>query len=816
MRRKMTIVLLLLLVCAGRTAHAGLYDEFVTLDPETKYFRNADGLFCGFGMNYNQIIDDKMFHAPSMYDLEVMASDLRKLKRMGFTHLSLRMNWGVVTRKETKADALANWDKLLDLVEEHGLYVEIWFDPLNSWPAEVPGQQRRETIIRERNWQLYLDCVGEMVGRFKDRKSILGWRSENESLPVSAQARYDNLPELLAPFREAVKAHYGTIAKVNEAWDTSYSTFDDMTLPGKDEEGSGRLIDYNVLFHEPFIIERNREFERVFHKNNPNHILIVSGIGAVGGRVGFLFEVHDIDKLEGFDICGNGLYGRFPPQGAGSLLHYHRTIRKFLSLGKPAMITEVGIEVGGEKALTRSYQRDWILTNFADAVGAGGTAMDIWAYTSVTEADGNYRSTDNVTCQGLSEFIHGVAGAVFPQESPEVLILKTKGEDYGYWPWRCHGNAMMLADILYQMHIPCDFMTDANVTAERLEKYSFIFVPSQSVLIDEPVWRMINTWVRREPNRALALGKFAPTSALVKPAQIPVTMASLIGQPPTVAVEGIDIDESQTLTFDFQKHFGRFRPGDRLDFNYGGADSIWDMPRQWPESMQVVATLDGAGDGTTPLLVEDTLPNGSKVYIMGFRLGLVTWSLGMDALQPTFDNMVPLYGEMLKRAGVTAQYDAPHNIGVYMSRDNDVVIVKERMGIATEEILRSERLGSSLFIGATVTLTEGQPPTLSADLPPRGVRVFRRAPVSIVGHSGSISVRCMECEPRIVAIEVTSASPVRLALSQLEPAARYQLTTVVAGTHRQSAGIVESTEEGTLVLELSASEAKFVRLEFIK
>ena len=61
MRRRVGIVLLLLLAFVGRAAHAGLYDEFVTLDADTKYFRNADGLFCGFGMNYNQIIDGKMF-----------------------------------------------------------------------------------------------------------------------------------------------------------------------------------------------------------------------------------------------------------------------------------------------------------------------------------------------------------------------------------------------------------------------------------------------------------------------------------------------------------------------------------------------------------------------------------------------------------------------------------------------------------------------------------------------------------------------------------------------------------------------------------
>jgi len=797
-------------------AHAGPYDEVVTLDAETKYFRNADGLFCGFGVNYNQVIDGKMRHAPSMFDLDVMAADLRLIKRMGFTHLSLRMNWGLLSREETKADALVHWNEVLDLVEAHGLYVEIWFDPLNSWPREVEGKHRRQTIIRDRNWRIYLDWVGEMSGRFKDRKCILGWRSENESLPVETQARYDNVPELLEHFLKAVRAHYGTIDRANEAWGTSYSTFDEITLPGEDEDDSARLTDYNVLFHEPFIIERNRELARVFHRHNPNHLLIISGIGAVGGRVGFLFEVHDIDKLEGFDICGNGLYGNFPPQGAGSLLHYHRTIRKFLSLGKPAMITEVGVEVGGAKGLTRRHQRDWILTNFADAVGAGGTAMDIWAYTSITGADGNFRSTDNETCRALSEFMHGVSGAVFDQEAPDVLILKTKAEDYGYWPWRCHGNAMMLADFLYQMHIPCDFMTDANVTPERLEKYRFVFVPSQTVLIDERVWRMIDAWLRAEPDRGLAIGRFAPVSPHLKSAHLPITMANLIGQPPNLAVSTIDLPEVASLAFDFKQPFGPFRPGDLIRFKYGGSDSVWDMPRRWPDSARIVATLKRAGEGDTPVLVEDTLPNGSKVYIMSFRLGLVSWSMGLHMMQPTFDNMVPLYGEMLRRAGVNVQYDAPHNVGVYMSRDNDVVIVKERMGIATEELLRSERLGASAYVGATLTLSKDALPVLSADLPPRGVRVFRRAPIRVSRFSNSASVRCLECDPAVVEIEVVSAEPVALELSQLEPNAKYQLTSVEPSTHRQAANMLESDKDGKLLVELDGAERRFVRLEVKK
>jgi len=803
-----------LFLAAALSAFAEPFDEFVTLDDDTKHFRNADGLFCGFGVNYCQRLDGKMGHAPSRFDLAVMESDLRQIRRIGFTHVVLRMNWGLLSRKETKAGALVHWKKVLDLVEQHGLYAQIWFDPLNSWPAEVQAKHRRQTIFRDRNWRLYLDWVAETVGRFKGRKCILAWRSENESLPVDTATRHANDPELRTHFVNALKAHYRTVEHVNKAWGTAYAGFDSVKLPGKEHDlpDSAQLIDYNVLFHEPFIIERNQELARVIRKHDPNHLLFVSGIGAVGGRVGFLFEVHDVDKLTGFDVCGNGLYGRFHPQGTGSLLHYARTVRKFLSLGKPAMITEVGTEIGKHG---RTYQRDWILAHFADAVGAGATAMDIWAYTSITDEDGNFRSTDNSTCHGLGEFIRSVQGTVFPQEQPQVLILKTKAEDYGRWPWRCHGNAMMLGDFLYQMHVPYDVMTDANITPERLDRYSFVFVPSRSVLLAEPVWQMIDGWVRGKPNRGLAVGYFSPRSAALQPTT-PRTMAKLMGFDPGAPHSVVGVKDVQTLAFHFERPFGPFRAQGELELRFGGAGVLWNMPRQWADSAQIVATLRHTEAANMPLLVENRLANGSRVYSLAMRLGLVSWSLSMGMLQPTFDNLVPLYAEMLRRSGVTPRYAAPHNLGVYISKDNDAVIVKERMGIATRELLRSDRLGSFLYQGATVSLRRGRPPALLGPLRPRGVRVFRRVPIRVTKSSGEVGATALEHSRSAVHVKVESEGTTVLMIDGLEPNADFQLTSVEAPSRRLRATTLDSDQQGQIVLTVEPSDGTYVRLEFHK
>jgi len=791
--------------------------EFVTLDPETKYLKDADGLFCGFGMNYNQVLDGKLHASPYAFDLDILEDDLSQIARMGFTHVVFRMQWGYFVEGEGRDPeaAYAKWEEILDRVGKHGLYAQIWFDSW-VWPGDMTLDDKFNIVIVDEFWRRYLEWVSEVTAHFKDNKVIMAWRSENESLGVRTQARHAQHPALLGRFRDALGAHYRTVEKLNEAWGTGYAGFDEVKLPMPEDDATAKLIDYNILLHEPFVIARNQELARVVRKSDPNHLLFISGIGAIGGRVGGLFEIHDIDKLTGFDVCGNGLYGDFPPQGVGSLLHHARTIRKFISYGKPAMITEVGISHSEGHPL-RQLQKEWVLAHFADALGAGGTVMDIWDYTWITDPRGNYRSTDNVACRGVREFLQKAGRQVFAQESARVLILRSKAEDYGNWPWRSHGNAQMVGDFLYQMHVPYDVITDANVTPERLRKYAFIFVPSQTVLIEEPVWRMIDNWLR-SGTRGMAIGYIQPQSRTLQPTSLPPAMAGLVGLDPDAAHDVIGFTEPQVLSVVFSRSFGPFQPGDVLNLNPGAHSELWDMPREWASSARVVATIKTGDNRVTPALVENRLPNGSSVYCTAFTGGLVPWAINHRVTQPTFDNMVPLYAEMLSRVGVAGEYDAPRSLGVYISKDDSTVIVKERMGRSTTDLLRSERLGRSLFSEASITLKSGEPALLSAELPPRGVRIFRRLPITVTDFTGRITARAWEFDPEYVELEISGKGPLTIALGGLKPEREYQITSVASPSHRLAGTQATSDTKGMVVLkrDLDGMLSLRIRAEKVK
>ena len=114
------------------------FSQFVGIDADG-HFTNEHGPFMGYGVNYDQIHDGSSHYGVDSYDMALMDRDLDGIVARGFTHVVLRVFWGLYVNEGTRANALAQWAEALDLVEAHGLYAVVWFDPMNSWPTEIPS-----------------------------------------------------------------------------------------------------------------------------------------------------------------------------------------------------------------------------------------------------------------------------------------------------------------------------------------------------------------------------------------------------------------------------------------------------------------------------------------------------------------------------------------------------------------------------------------------------------------------------------------------------------------------------------------------------
>ena len=245
------------------------------------------------------------------------------------------------------------------------------------------------------------------------------------------------------------------------------------------------------------------------------------------------------------------------------------------------------------------------------------------------------------------------------------------------------------------------------------------------------------------------------------------------------------------------------------------------MPRRWADSAVTLATLaaqTGAArpeDPTErPMLVENALPNGSRVYSFGTRLGLVSWAVDLSSPQPVYDAMGSLYAVMLERAGVRPVYDAPANLGVYIAADDGLVVAKERFGIATEDVVRSERLGRWLYTEAYLALSEGAPPRLHATMPPRGVRVFRRLPVEATAFTDNMRARVWSYGPQETILEAESAHPCAFAVHGLEAGTVFDVVITNAGDHTVNTLTLDADGEGTLAIDLRAAGRHFACVRF--
>jgi len=159
-------------------------------------------------------------------------------------------------------------------------------------------------------------------------------------------------------------------------------------------------------------------------------------------------------------------------------------------------------------------------------------------------------------------------------------------------------------------------------------------------------------------------------------------------------------------------------------------------------------------------------------------------------------------------------YDAPGNLGVYIAADDGLVVAKERLGIATEDVVQSERLGRWLYTDAYLALSEGAPPRLQAAMPPRGVRVFRRVPVEATAFTGTMRARIWTYGPQETILEAESAHPCALTVHGLDANASFDVVITNAADHTVKAFVLDADGEGTLAIDLRAAGRHFVCVRF--
>lgn len=764
------------------------YTQFVTLDAN-RHFVNENGPFVGYGIHYNQIYGGQHYYEVTDYDLDLMARDLDALAARGMTNVTLRVWWGVYVNPATRAKALDQWQKALDLIQAHGLYATIWFDPANSWPRQIPAEQRWDTAVRQDNWNLFLDHVRDFADRYKDRKCIIGYNINNEAVAtIHPEMLVTQLPEFLQHFQDFIAQKYGAIQAYNAKWGTAYASFQTIQLPAFDPKTyaftgvQDQLVEYNY-FREQFVSQRDQEAAAAVHSVAPSHLVWAGALSACGGS-SLLFEYLNLGSFTNFNLLSTGVYpAEFQDGGFcksyQSILCPLRVTRPFLSFGQPAVLSETGIadEYSGTHS-TDQQMADWNQTNWADMVGDGGTAIDLWDYNSfaypgyLTKTGApDYNNAQFVDCGNFTRAMAGV-DVKFTVPTPQVLLLRNKAvNNSNSSTWLDQGNFFAVADWLYQLHVPYDVRTEADINSSVLDAYKVVVVCNQTTLYEDTIYGLLRGWAEAKPGRVLVNGFYFPRDGWFQTKSRCADMKTLTGIPSdsySIPWHGMT---GERMAFVFKKPFGTLAVDDRVTFTL--VANSWDIPTPLAATAEVLAELSSKPG--TPLLVRNNLPGGSKVYTFGVPPGLVWWSVDGEPGPVVHDGMVPIYRQILAEAGITPAFEAPTNLGAYVTSDQSAMLFKERYAEPTDAILTAD-LGGAVYDVASCDVEASGKVTLHAAVRAHGWLVARRLGLALSPQSGTAHVAVSAHEPNQYRFSLSGPSSCRVTASGLAASAPFEIT----------------------------------------
>ena len=445
--------------------------------------------------------------------------DLARMKEIGCNSLAAHVDWYDIEPAEGEFN-FERLDRIMDLVEKHGLKVLLW-----PWPELQPEWVGRK--FTDARWTAADDykpgptCwdhpqvrslterfVRTVVNRYKDHPSVLAWDLGAEAGiwvtsmgPVDqapAARLYCYCPHTAARYRDWLKAKYGSIDKLNEVWATYYKSFTEVQplRMGIFERGQIHWLDWRE-----FMLANTTDFQRMkietARQSDPNHP-ITAHIGAWGG--GYIYSCTDeVGISRNVDVLGMSFFPFWFEYGLGwydpSIGGMHLDGNRSSAPGKKFWVEEMqgGPSIFGLKYRSRFPTPEDIRLWCWQAVGHGVTGIFYW----------NWRpETTGIECGGFGLVDYDgsptpwaeAAGEVgrqlqkhakrFLDSSPspaQIAIIhdpRTFIQAHGENNVGAYINSVRgLYRALFRANVPVDFVTPAQFSTTDLSRYKAIYLP---------------------------------------------------------------------------------------------------------------------------------------------------------------------------------------------------------------------------------------------------------------------------------------------------------------------------------------------------
>lgn len=438
-------------------------------------------------------------------------------------------------------------------------------------------------------------------------------------------------------------------------------------------------IDFYEMREDELLFSMLTRWVEIVREGMPRQLLFYSNAQDFTNSWHFLHLYRRADLP--FDVIGVGchdhgenLYELPPASTVRKAIKVVSSYRPYaLCQGSPARGIASGEGEGGRPEHPEEVRKYYAGALF-DEVGGGAAWTQTYTWTQVSGAEGGEPPHETPLLAWFRDFMPAVQGVAFPLRRPvEVLVVRNANLQHSNMSGLDYGNAMNVAEALTQLNVEFDIVMDRDLAAGEeplkvnLDQYRLVILPS--VAIDHPdgVWRCLDEWLRRG-ERVLAVGRvgnrgprlqprtsFHPVLAQWLGTDAYTGYANLQGRH-TVRLEG-------ALPAELTVDFGRVPPTGILDVG---------MPLLRTQAGDAIAAVQPYGTST---VVGFGFP-------MGFAYDYLWGSLTLQ--QNPRESLAPLYEWLLARAGVARPVLAPYNLRVYLAERGEMLLVRERAGVATD------------------------------------------------------------------------------------------------------------------------------------
>ncbi len=217
------------------------------------------------------------FYYPEQWPEHQWERDLNNMAKFGFdfTHFA-EFSWTFLEPEEGKFD-FAWLDRAISLADKAGLKVILCTPSLcpPAWMGDkypeiylvgadgrrkVHGIRAHASITNE-VYRKYVRRITELLGkRYGNDSRVMGWQLDNEPLAVP-----DYSPSARKAFKVWLKKKYGTIEKLNEAWNgsfwsTRYNNFEQVLIPNSNLNNEDKLSPHALLDFKRFTADATADF----------------------------------------------------------------------------------------------------------------------------------------------------------------------------------------------------------------------------------------------------------------------------------------------------------------------------------------------------------------------------------------------------------------------------------------------------------------------------------------------------------------------------------------------------------------------------